>query len=129
MEELGGFEEIVFVILFDDTELIGFGERAEMDRCRIYRGGNIHKLKAECAAGQREIAHVADESDVGIVDGDVEIGLIAEARGLIGGRGVRGFFLLGSYYPLPAGGGIKRHDSSQQSGRAGEDPGQAALPI
>ncbi len=65
-----------------------------MDRCRIHGGGNVHELEAEGAARHADIANVAHKGDVGIVDRDIEIGLIVEAGGLIGAGGARSFFVL-----------------------------------
>ena len=47
VQELGGLEEIVFVVLFDDAELVGFGERAEMNGGGIHGGGDVHEFEAE----------------------------------------------------------------------------------
>jgi len=44
--------------------------------------------------GKREIADVANERDVGVVDGDVQVSLIVQAGGLIGGTWASGFFVL-----------------------------------
>ena len=132
MEELGGFEEIVFVILLEDGELIGIRERAEMDGGRIDGGGDVHEFEAEGAVGESEIADVANESDVGIVDGDVEIGLIGEAGGLVGRGGARRFFILRGLFlrgedVLPAARGVKECGSGERESRAGKNPRQAAL--
>ena len=132
VEELGGLEEIVFVILLEDAELIGIGERAEVNGGGIDGGGDVHEFEAEGPVGESEIADVADESDVGIVDGDVQIGLVAETGGLIGRGGARRFFflrgfVLGGENVLPTASGIKECGSGEQDSRAGENPGQAAL--
>ena len=91
-----------------------------MNRCGIHRGGNIHELQAKRAAGKREIADIANERDVGIVDGHVQVGLIVEAGGLIARVWARGFLFLPSVDSVAAGrriqsgeGGEKRHDRNQ----------------
>ena len=76
-------------------------------------------FRRKCAAGHGDIANVAHESDVGIVDGDVEIGLIVEAGGLIGAGSARSFFILRGKDLLPAARGIKERGSSHQCGCAG----------
>ena len=57
---------------------------------RIHRGRDVHEPQVADAARQLQVAHVADERDVGVVDGDRELGLIVERRGqvlaLAGGR-------------------------------------------
>ena len=90
-----------------------------MDRGGIDSGGDVHEFEAERAAGKREIADVAHESDVGIVDRDVEIGLIVEAGGLVGAGGARGFFFLHGFVlrcedMLPTARGIKESSSGKQ---------------
>ena len=96
-------EEIVFVILFEDVEFGGIGERAEVNGGGVYGGGDVFEFKAEVAGGEREIADVADESDVGIVDGDVEIGLVGE-------RGGGGAFCIGGIVLAAGVGGSVRGD-------------------
>ena len=97
VEEFCGIEEIVFVILFEDVEFGGVGERAEVDGGGIDGGGDVFEFEAEVAGGESEISDVADEGDVGVVDGDVEVGLVGEGGGgafCLGGvvlwAGVRG---------------------------------------
>src|SRR5271169_1598126 len=122
MEKLGWLEEVVFVVLLDDAELIGIGERTEMDRCRVHGSGDVHELEAERAARHSDIANVAHESDVGIVDGDVEIDLIVEASGLIRTGGAWGFFILRGKDLLSAARGIKERGSSHHRDCAGKNP-------
>ena len=81
VEEFCGIEEIVFVILFEDVEFGGVGERAEVDGGGIDGGGDVFEFEAEVAGGESEISNVADEGDVGVVDGDVEVGLVGEGGG------------------------------------------------
>ena len=85
MKELRRLEQIVFIVLFDDAELIRLVQRAEMNRRGIHRGGDIHEFQAEGAARKREIADVANQGNIGVVDGQVQVGLIVEAGGLVGG--------------------------------------------
>ena len=86
MKKFGRFEEIVFVILFEDAEFFWLIQGTEMDGRGIDGGGDIHEFEAESAVGKREIADVANESNIGIVDGDVQLGLIVEASGVIRSR-------------------------------------------
>ena len=114
VEELGRFEEVVFVILFDDAELVGVGQRAEMDGGGIDGGGDVHEFETESAIGEIEIADVANQSDVGIVDGDVEIGLVVEAGGLIVGGGAGRFFFLRGEDGLAAARGIEISEACEE---------------
>src|SRR5207237_1428226 len=82
VQEFRGLEEIVFVILLDDAKLFGIGERTEMHGGGIHGGGDVHEFQTKRAGGKREVADVADERDVGIVDRDVEVGLIVQSGGL-----------------------------------------------
>jgi hypothetical protein len=52
VQEFGGFEEIVLVILLDHAQLVRFGEGAEVDGGRIDGGGDVHEFEAERAGGQ-----------------------------------------------------------------------------
>ena len=70
LEELLGIEEIEFVVLFDDIELRGIDERAEMNCGRIDGSGDVFEMKWEQAGGEVDLADVANESDIGVVDGD-----------------------------------------------------------
>ena len=88
VEEFCGVEQIVFVILFEDAELRGIGERAEMDGGGIDGGGDVFEFEAEVAGGESEISHVTDEGDVGVVDGDVQVGLVGKSGGGGCGGGV-----------------------------------------
>ncbi len=65
-----------------------------MDGRRIDGGGDIHEFEAESAIGKREIADVANESNIGVVNGDVQVGLIGEAGRVIGSRRTHRVFLL-----------------------------------
>src|SRR5207249_3590906 len=94
VQEFRGLEEIVFVILLDDAKLFGIGERTEMHGGGIHGGGDVHEFQTKRAGGKREVADVADERDVGIVDRDVEVGLIVQSGGLI--NRMAGLFFLRS---------------------------------
>ena len=52
VEEFGGLQEIVFVILFENAELVGFGEGAKMHGGGIYGGGDVFEFQVENSAGQ-----------------------------------------------------------------------------
>jgi hypothetical protein len=77
-------------------------------------GSDVHELEAESSAGESELADVADERDVGIVDGDVEIGLIVQAGGLVATDASRVFFLRGVDFAAACAG-------KQERRAAGED--------
>src|SRR5260370_22818221 len=94
MEELRGLKEVVFVVLFDDAELFGVVPRSEMDSGGIDGCGDIHEFESEGACGKREIADITNESNIGVVDGHVQISLIVEAGGLVAGGGTRGVLFL-----------------------------------
>src|SRR4029077_18366700 len=119
VEEFRGLEEIVFVILFDDAEFLRVVERTEMNGGGIDSGGDVHKFEAERATGQRKITNVADEGDIGIVNGDVQVSLIAEAGGLIGGD-ARGIFFLGGINFAAAGRRIQQGRGSKQGNHGGQ---------
>ena len=87
-----GIEEIEFVVLLDDVELRGIDKRTEMNRGGIDRGGDVFEMKREQAGGEVDLADVANEGDIGVVDGDGEIDLIF-FRG-DGGLLARGVFFL-----------------------------------
>jgi len=70
-----GLEEVVFVILFDDAEFFRIVQGTEMNRRGIDGRGDIHEFQAKRAAGKDELANIAHKSDVGVVDGNVQIGL------------------------------------------------------
>ena len=70
-----------------------------MNRGGVHGCGNVHELQAKRASGEREIADVANQRNVGVVDGHVQIGLVVQAGGLIGDRAARFFFLSdGSFF-------------------------------
>jgi hypothetical protein len=43
---------------------------------RIYRGGDVFEFQVEDSAGEVDLADVADQRDVGVVYGDIQIGLV-----------------------------------------------------
>ena len=89
-QQLFGLQQIVFVVLLEHAHARRLAERAKMDGRRIHGRGDVHEAQVERASRELEIAHVADERDVGVVDGDVEIDLIVEGRRALGGRGLHG---------------------------------------
>src|SRR5216684_5765638 len=89
MEKLGRLKKVVFIILLDDTELFGIVQGAEMDSGGIDGRGDVHEFESEGACGKREIADITNESNIGVVDSNVQIGLIVEAGGLVAGGGTR----------------------------------------
>ena len=47
VQQLRRFQQVVFVVLLDDAEFVGVGERAEMHGSRIHRGGDVFEFQAE----------------------------------------------------------------------------------
>ena len=88
LEKLLRIEQIVFVILLDDVELRGVDERAEMNRGGIDGSGDVFEMQREQAGGEVDLADVAHERDIGVVDGDGEIDLVffRGNGGLLGAR-------------------------------------------
>src|SRR5713226_4149653 len=114
VEELGGLEEVVFVVLLDDAEFLWVGEGAEMHGGRIYGGGDIHQFEAKGATGKRELADVAHEGNIGVVDGDVEIGLVVQAGRLIRTSGTWSVLFLSGVDAVAATGRIEQRTGSHE---------------
>ena len=70
----------------------GSSERTEMNRGGIDGGGDVFEMQREQAGGEVDLADVANEGDVGVVDGDGEIDLVFFCGD--GGLLARGVFFL-----------------------------------
>src|SRR5205807_3348748 len=125
VEELRRLEQIVFIVLFDDAELIRLIQRTEMNRRGIHRGGDIHEFQAERTAGKREVADVANQGNVRVIDRHVEVGLIVEAGGLISG-GTCSFLFLRSVNLVAARRRVQNGDGSEKGHRRSQ-PNPAKL--
>ncbi len=82
-------EQVELVVLFEDAEPRWLAERAEVHRRRVHRRRDVEKAQVDDAAGQRHLPHVAHQRDVGVVDGDRQLGLVLDRRGddvFVGGR-------------------------------------------
>ena len=121
VEKFCGLEQIVFVVLLDDAELVRVGERAEMHGSRIDGGGDVHELQAKRAGGKHEIADVANQRNVGVVNRDVQLGLIIQPGGLIGDRAGRFSFLELRNGFVP-GRGISDHCAGSENGGGAKPP-------
>ncbi len=86
VQEFGGFEEIVFVILLDHAQFVRLGQGAEMYRGGIHGSRDVHEFEAESASWQGQLSNVANQRDIGVVDRDGEVGLVVQIRSLVGGR-------------------------------------------
>ena len=89
-QQLFRFEQIVLVVLFEHAERRGLGQRAEVHRGRIDGGGDVHELQIEAAGRDPQISDVADQRDVGVVDGHREVGLVRQRCHVLSGRVRRG---------------------------------------
>src|SRR5713101_6796620 len=125
MEELGRLKKVVFVILFDDAELFGIVQGAKMDSGGVDGRGDIHEFESEGACGKREIADITNESNIGVVDGNVQIGLIVEAGGLVAGGGTRRVLFLRGIDFFAADRGKEYRCCSGENGNGGNFPKQS----
>src|SRR5260370_3180603 len=94
----------------------------------IHRCRDVHKFQAESAARERELANVAKQRDIGVVDSDGQIGLVMQAGGLIAiRRCASGIFLLRAGVTA-ARGGIKHYRGEQGKQRCRGAPRQPRAP-
>ncbi len=126
MEELGRLKKVVFVILFDDAELFGIVQGAKMDSGGVDGRGDIHEFESEGACGKREIADITNESNIGVVDGHVQIGLIVKAGGLVPGRGTRRVLFLCCIHFVAMGSGIENCRGGGKNCDGGNRPSRAS---
>ena len=94
MQQFGGLEKVVFVILFDDPEFFRVVQRTEMNGRGIHGGGNVHEFQTKRTAGKQQLSNIAYQGDIGVVHGNVQVGLIVQAGGLLASAGAAGLFLL-----------------------------------
>ena len=81
-QQLVGLEQVVLVVLLEHVETRRLGQRSEVHRRRVDRGRDVHEPQVERAARQLDVADVAHEREVRVVDGECELGLVVE-RGRI----------------------------------------------
>src|SRR5678815_2497747 len=58
-KQLVGFEQVVLIVLLEDVETSGLGQRADMHRRRVHRGCDVHEPQVERAARQLDVSDVA----------------------------------------------------------------------
>ena len=73
-------EQIELVVLLEDAEPRGLAQRAEVHRRRVHRRRDVEKPQVQDAIRQRDLAHVAHERDVRVVDRHRQLGLILDRR-------------------------------------------------
>jgi hypothetical protein len=79
-QQLVRFEQVVLVVLFEHLDPCRVGERSKVNGCRVYRRGDVHEAQVAGAARELQVAHVAHQRDVGVVDREGELRLIVEGR-------------------------------------------------
>ena len=84
-QQLVGLEQIVFVILLEHADARRLRQRSEVDGGGVDGGRDVHEPQIEASARKLQVADVADERDVGVVDGEREIDLVVERRGVLAG--------------------------------------------
>ena len=89
-QQLLGLEQIVLIVLFEHGDARRLGDRPEVDGRRVHRRRDIHEAEVEAAAGELHVAHIAHESDVGVVDRHREIDLVVERGRVLRFRSGRG---------------------------------------
>ena len=78
VQQFRRLQQIVFIILFDHAQFVRLRQRPEMHRGRIHGSRNVRKFQAEHPARQRQLPHIPHQRDIRVINGDVQIGLIAE---------------------------------------------------
>jgi hypothetical protein len=69
-QQLVRFQQVVLVVLLEHAHARRLGQRTKMDGRRVDRRGDVHEPQIEAAARQSELADVAHQRDIGVVDGD-----------------------------------------------------------
>ena len=64
LKQLRWIEEVVFVVLFDNSKLGRLGERTEMNGLRIDRSRNIFELQREVPGRKRYLPHIPHQRHV-----------------------------------------------------------------
>ena len=68
-QQLVGLEQVVFVVLLEHADPPRLGERSEVHGRRIHRRRDVHEAQVEGAARNLDRAHVANEREIRVVDG------------------------------------------------------------
>ena len=79
-EQLFGIEQVVLVVLLEDAEPRGLGQRSEVHGRRVDGGSDVHEPQVERPTRNPKVPHVADERDVRVVDGQRQADLIVDGR-------------------------------------------------
>ena len=79
-QQLVGFEQIVFVVLLEHAHTRRLGERTKMHRGRIDRRGNVHEAQRAGSPRELQVANIADQGDIRVVDRHRELRLIIQRR-------------------------------------------------
>jgi hypothetical protein len=79
-QQLVRLEQVVLVVLLEDVQARRFGQRSEVHGRRIHRGGDVHESQVEGAARQLQVANVAHEREVRVVDRECQLGLVVQRR-------------------------------------------------
>jgi hypothetical protein len=79
-QQLFGLEQVVFVVLLEDVDARRLGERSKVNGGRVDGGSDVHEVEIGRAAGHLNIADIANQRQVGVVNGDGELRLIVERR-------------------------------------------------
>ncbi len=82
-QQLVRLQQVVLVVLLQHAHARRLGERSEVHRRRVHRRRDVHEAQAGGAARQLDLPHVAHQRDVGVVDGDRQLGLVVQRGGLI----------------------------------------------
>ena len=79
-QQLLGLEEIVLVVLLEHAHGPWIGEGSKMNRRRIHRRRDVHEAQIEASGAQRDVSRVANEGQIGVVDGQRQVRLIVDGR-------------------------------------------------
>ena len=76
LQQLLRVEQVVFVVLLDHAELRGIGERAEVHGRGIDGRGDVLEPQRENSRLEMNLANVADQREIRVIDRDGKVGLI-----------------------------------------------------
>src|SRR5207302_8494406 len=82
IEQLCRIQQIILVILLEDSQRRGRRQRSEMDRLGPNLCGNVSESQSNSARWQSQPARLANQAEIRIVDGDVHGLTITRRRGL-----------------------------------------------
>ena len=85
LHELLAREKVVLVVLLQDLQPLGIGQRLEVDSRRVDQRGDIHELDLAAAASQADLADVLHEAQVAVVDRQGQVALVLGGDGLSAG--------------------------------------------